>query len=152
MLIGEAPGYRGCAQTGIPFSSPHLLQTHPFFKEMTPPGAADDTQKEPTASIVWQIFDRLDINPLCWNAFPFHPHREGVCRSNRRPTAAELDLGRPFLNQLITLCRPTAIAAVGRAAEIQLKRLNIPHIYIRHPSHGGKKAFAAALVNLANGQ
>lgn len=149
LLVGEAPGYRGCALTGIPFSSPHLLGSRPFFSQLNPALPPGPRPKEPTATIVWQVFRQLEIRPLCWNAFPFHPHQAGKPSTNRRPGRAELDRGRLFLAELINLFQPEKIGAVGRTAERQLRILGLPHTYLRHPSYGGKKGFTLGLKNLS---
>lgn len=149
LLVGEAPGYRGCAQTGIPFSSPHLLATHPFFQHLKPALPPGPFLRESSATIVWEVVTQLGIKPLCWNAFPFHPYRAGTPLSNRQPVRSELELGRFFLDAVIDLFQPQKIGAVGRAAERQLRTLGLPHTYIRHPSHGGKKGFALGLKNLS---
>src|SRR3989338_10069058 len=33
LLVGEAPGYRGCGRTGVPFCSEKLIRAHPFFAD-----------------------------------------------------------------------------------------------------------------------
>ena len=54
LLVGEAPGYKGCARTGVPFTS-------------------DDN--EVSAGVIQTAIK--DKNVLMWNAFPFHPHKKG---------------------------------------------------------------------------
>jgi len=34
LLLGEAPGYKGCRLTGVPFTSEKILSNHLFFKEL----------------------------------------------------------------------------------------------------------------------
>jgi hypothetical protein len=77
---------------------------------------------------------------LCWNVVPTHP---GTERSNRRPSAAEVRGGRPFLEQLAEGRR---VVPVGRLAHAALGG-----DYVRHPSHGGAGAFTAALRDLLAG-
>jgi uracil-DNA glycosylase len=76
----------------------------------------------------------LEETVLLWNVVPTHP---GTATSNRRPTRAEIDAARPFLAELV---RGRRVVAVGRlAAEV----IDAP--YVRHPSHGGARAFAEGL-------
>ena len=122
LLVGEAPGYKGCARTGVPFTT-------------------DKT--EITANAIHEVLDKeKPSHPiLMWNAFPFHPHKKGDGNSNRKPNASELAVGYIHLNNLL-LIFPNLIcfAAIGKTAEKQLKKLapfNNP-VYVRHPAHGGK--------------
>jgi uracil-DNA glycosylase len=71
---------------------------------------------------------------LLWNVVPTHP---GTETSNRRPTRAEIEAGRPFLEELAD---GRTVIAVGRIAA---ESFDAP--YIRHPSHGGARAFAEGL-------
>ncbi|MDJ0753423.1 MAG: uracil-DNA glycosylase [Ardenticatenaceae bacterium] len=148
LLVGEAPGYLGGRLTGIPFTSPRIVKTHPYFARRSRRFLIDSNQSEQSATIVWETFATLDVVPLCWNAFPFHPHLPGNTQSNRPPKADELAFGRPFIYDLIQIFQPRTIAAVGRKAEKQLQQLDLPHTYIRHPSRGGKKAFVNGLRKL----
>ncbi|MCO5189324.1 MAG: uracil-DNA glycosylase [Anaerolineae bacterium] len=152
LLVGEAPGYRGCRLTGIPFTSSHTL-----VQEMVPgfenggalAGAGVELQKEATATMVWSVLQSLQSLPLLWNAFPFHPHRPNNPESNRRPTSSELKQGGLFLLRLLDLFPDVQqIAAVGNSAEISLRRLGIPCAKLRHPSHGGKALFTIGLTEL----
>lgn len=156
LLVGEAPGYRGCRLTGIPFTSPHLLQSTKFVQQFSDHNSVFSVgqewthiKREASATIVWDFLFTLPQLPLLWNAFPFHPHKPNNTQSNRTPKKSELALGRPFLSQLLGLFPITQIIAVGNKADIALTGWNIPHIKVRHPSHGGKKQFIQGLSDIS---
>jgi uracil-DNA glycosylase len=131
LLVGEAAGYRGARLTGLPFTSQHQLT-----------GAGPS---EATATIVHRVLAELGLDDgvLLWNVVPTHPHRPADPRSNRRPTHAEVEASLPFLEALATGRR---VVAVGRLAAAVL---DAP--YVRHPSHGGARAFRSGLVELLVG-
>lgn len=149
LLVGEALGYRGGRNTGIPFSSADLYRNpeHPFLQSLAPSLRLQRGPAEATATITWQCLMAHGAVPLFWNAFPWHPHAPHQPTSNRKPRRSEIELAQPFLRRLELLFRPRVIAGVGRegqAAAIAAfpgRRVE----YIRHPSHGGKRAFIATL-------
>lgn len=147
LLVGEAPGYRGCGRVGMPFSSEKLVLEHPFFADTdtfsiehveTPMGEA-------SATIVWKTFDALDFYPLMWATYPFHPHKPGNPLTNRAPRPDEVALGKEFLEELIDAFSITRLVAVGRVAERTLADMGYDAYPVRHPSHGGAVAFAEGL-------
>jgi uracil-DNA glycosylase len=126
LLVGEAAGYRGARVSGIAFTSE---------RQLTGSGPT-----EISATIVHRTLAELGLEDdvLLWNVVPTHPHKPGEPSSNRRPTRAEIDAGRPFVE---ALARGRRVVAVGRVAEAVLRAP-----YVRHPSHGGAAAFRATLA------
>ena len=108
LLVMEAPGYRGCRLTGVPVTSRKVLlegvsALNIFGREAGFQDVADAgferVYGEQSATIVWGALSGLGALPMIWNAFPFHPHKPGQPRSNRKPRAAEIKLGAGFLRR-----------------------------------------------------
>lgn len=157
IFIGEAPGYRGCRLTGVPFTSEDLLMNNIKGLQLFGREAGyrleaekDKLFKEATASIMWETFLKYNIIPLGWNAFPFHPHKEGMPESNRTPLQKELFIGEGPLLQMLEIFNIKQVVAVGRKSEGSLKRLNISAHQVRHPAQGGKNQFVEGVAKLAN--
>jgi uracil-DNA glycosylase len=154
LLAGEAPGYRGCRLTGVPFTSEAIIldsDIWPFGAQVGFRKTAEHNNvvKEATATILWSAVRHFDPPPLLWNAFPIHPHRPGQPASNRRPNSSELHQGAGLLVDLLSLFRPPVLAAVGRSAAHALDLAGLSCSYrLRHPSHGGKAAFLAGLERI----
>jgi hypothetical protein len=147
LLVGEAPGYRGCGRVGMPFSSEKIVLSHPFFADSESFGIEnrDAPIAEASASIVWKTFDSLDFYPLMWATYPYHPHKEGNELSNRAPRPEEIAIGRQFITRLMDIFSIQAVVAVWRIAEKTLTDMGIVAVPLRHPSHGGATLFAEGL-------
>ena len=156
LFIGEAPGYRGCRITGIPFTSKFIL-TQDYGNGLfgTNNGYNNINQEQPynesTATIIWQYFKNKKIIPFFWNAFPFHPHKKDNYNSNRLPTDDELIIGKKYIDELLKIFenekKHIKIVSIGKTPHKLLKNNSI---YIRHPSRGGKNDFINGMNSLEN--
>lgn len=154
LLVGEAPGYRGCRLTGVPFTSEAIILDQaiwPFGPEagFRKTGEHIDVVREASATMIWSALNGWRPPALLWNAYPFHPHQHESPASNRKPNGRELLLGAALLAHVLELFQPDVVAAVGRSAARTLDHAGL-HGYrqLRHPSHGGKAAFVAGLSRI----
>lgn len=153
-LIAEAPGYRGMRLSGLPLVSRRaLVEGIPAldmfgvtrgYHDVPEPGF-ERIQSEQSGTIVWNTLVELDVVPLLWGAFPFHPHRPGEALTNRPPRRQEVALGLPFVRDLLAMFTPQRVIAVGNVAHGTLADLGIQTVKIRHPAQGGKNDFVAGL-------
>jgi uracil-DNA glycosylase len=151
LLVAEAPGYAGCALTGIPLTSEQIIAEsgHPFIASLRSRLFRAGRQRESTATMVWNCFAGTSKFPAFWNTFPFHPHPAGQLRNNRKPTLSEAEFGASILDLVIQILAPRRVFALGRIAERALTahfpQFNAP--YIRHPSNGGHPAFIGGMIS-----
>lgn len=154
LLVGEAPGFRGAALSGVPLSSIATL-TEPWDDPWGSFGphvgyrvpSTVPYRSEATATMVWQSLSAsfADISlPLTWNAVPYHPWRDRL-QSNMALPRSSLDIGRPWLEKLFELFPNVRAVAVGVRACEALCRIGAEHSRVRHPSRGGKEAFVSGL-------
>jgi hypothetical protein len=152
LMLFEAPGYRGCALSGIPVTSERIMLRGVEKWGLFGAGyrrTSDNPQgvAEMTATILWgALAEHADQPPLIWNTVPLHPHKPGERQSNRTPTVAEQRLGGEFVGRMLEMFDIDLILGVGRKAQRTLSELEIGHVPLRHPSQGGKAAFIEGLV------
>ena len=154
LLVGEAPGYRGMAITGVPFTNTVLLQRGiPEFALLGTVNSyevpdAPAVAAEPTATVMWQVLASLDFLPVLWSAFPLHPHRLGDPLSNRTPTVAETTEWSWSWRALMDVMAIRSVVAVGNIAQASLARSGFSVPLVRHPAHGGREEFRRGLEAL----
>lgn len=155
LLIGEAPGYRGHAVTGIPFMSVTQLRARPGLITGDPDGDGFEIPTDPPAlseassTVVWRTVTALrGPVPMFWPVYPNHPHEPGRPHTNRPPRAAEIAEGTPIALALAAAFPLTTIVAVGRKAQNALARNGVTAIPVRHPAQGGARTFATQLARL----
>jgi len=145
LLVGEAPGYKGCRITGIPFASSGVFEhiDHPLLKKLKSQLRLSIIESENTATIVWEYLSRKNSTPLFWNAFPFHPYPKGNENGNRTPIRKEIETGERYLKLVHALYDPELVGGIGNNG-FKCARKAFPDIdvvSIRHPSFGGKSEF-----------
>ena len=148
MAVGEALGPRGGRFSGIPFTSEVQVCGGQRGFQGEQSSARSVLYSERTATIFWEEMYPWQGRFLAWNIFPFHPHRAGDPLSLRPPTPVEIRLFAPILQEMIACVAPRFIIAIGRKAEIGLREINVDCQYIRHPSHGGEKAFREGIKKI----
>jgi len=168
LLIAEAAGYQGAKFSGIAMTSERILLGQLSAKGIPPeavirlpfartsrPAEKPLGFNEPTATVVWGTLLGAGLDARAWvnwNAFACHPHRSGAPLSNRTPTRAELEAGRPLLRAFLALFPRAEVIALGRHAADSLTLLEVPHRAVRHPSMGGATRFRAGILEIAAGQ
>ena len=152
LLIGEAPGYKGCAQCGIPFTSQRVInkRSHPFIAVLRERIKMSGNKTEVTATKVWNQLEGKNSVPAFWNTFPFHPWKPGNSQQNRAPTELEMAIGLSYLEMIIQILTPHTIVAVGGLAS-GLLRGRYPSLGFQefsHPSQRGYPGFIAGFAKL----
>ena len=148
VLVGEAAGWKGARQSGVPFTSAGTIGIH-------------GVSTEASATIVQRMLTSLGIadRALLWNAFPLHPHVAGSPRSNRTPSKAELETGMECLRLAVTNRRVICVGAKARGRVEAILGIEVPSaarvattdpaVSIRHPAKGGATRFRAELATVA---
>ena len=151
LWVGFAPGHQGARRTGLAFTDDHVLQAHAerWSVELQRP-TIDAMIKEPTTQAVWDVLPRIEEAVFLWNVFPLHPYKPGEPFSNRSPNAQEFAAGRDALRELIDALNPRRLVVVGKKAAKEIKQAGggREFVNVRHPGHGGKPAFIAAIEEL----
>jgi uracil-DNA glycosylase len=155
LLVGEAPGYRGAAVSGVALTSTAILVEpwqNPWNAFGPKSGYVAHTgagTREATATMVWSglasIFGDAPL-PLTWNAVPFHPSRPDG--TNAPLPRKSVDLGKEWLERLLALFPESVPVALGERAHEALSSIGMEHAKVRHPSRGGKQMFLAGLEDV----
>lgn len=142
--IGRDLGYRGGRRTGFALTDDINFENHlnRWGIEAQRP-TIGKVMSERTATVIWNVLDKIDANIFLWNVFPLHPHEVGNPFTNRKHSSNEQRAGVELLKQLIIILNPKRIIAIGNDAATVLGKMRtaIPLIKVRHPSYGGQKQF-----------
>jgi uracil-DNA glycosylase len=153
LLIGEAPGYRGCHFSGVPFTNEALLcdGSIPRIGRCQRITSRPTPWKEASATVVWEALYRAGIaeQVVMWNAFAFHPFEPGRPMSNRSPTRSEWIASLDILRNVVDHFRGARVVAVGNVANSALEKAGITFsLKVRHPSMGGVPEFRDGIAKL----
>lgn len=161
LLVGEAPGYRGCKYSGVAMTSERMLAgQHKAVsaQDVVRTGGQRTSHEkhgpafqEPTASITWSLLMSLGLGPrdfVFWNAFPCHPHRPGEPLTNRAPSSREMEKAAHVLPEMLALLPQAKVLAVGRIAERTLQGLGVAAQAVRHPAMGGANLFRSQVQSI----
>ena len=150
LLVGEAPGWRGCRFSGVPFTSEAQLCAGELPFQGMKSSLGSKAYREASATIFWDTMRPLHPGFFVWNALPLHLHQPGKPLSNRRPTQHELQAGAQILHQVVHLLKPRFVIAVGKSAGVALDLAGAEYLNVRHPSHGGARDFNKGIVSVKN--
>jgi uracil-DNA glycosylase len=150
--IGRDLGYRGGRRTGLALTDDLHLQHHTqrWDVSMTRPTKGAPVA-ERTASVIWDVLERIDDRIFLWNVFPLHPHEASNPFSNRTHNSREREAGQALLKLLIELLQPRRLVAIGNDAalvSVRVAHVGLPVVKVRHPSYGGQTDFLQQVSSL----
>lgn len=151
LWVGRDLGFRGGRRTGMALTDDVHFHDHlsRWGVSRTKPTVGQPVS-ERTATIIWEMLERIQAPIFLWNVFPLHPHDHDDPFTNRAHNAKERKAGTEILDQLIRLLRPKRLIAVGNDAEKVLHRIasgaNV--VKVRHPSYGGQTEFSRQIREL----
>ncbi|MGC7847330.1 hypothetical protein ACP3TJ_09775 [Desulforudis sp. 1088] len=154
LIVGEAPGFTGTRQSGIPFTSEAIMlrglknwdlfgTAYRYRQTSGVPGGWQDR----AASTVWSILEESLHLPLLWYCFPCHPHREGQEESYRSPSEWEMEVGVGFVMELEQVFEFDRIVPVGERVATTLCKHEVKAVDpVDNPLRVGKERFGRQLM------
>jgi hypothetical protein len=145
--FGRDLGYLGGRRTGIALTDEaHLGEMERVYGALGLKRATlGMPQAERTATTVWQILRQLERPPFLWNIFPFHPYVREEQQTNRCHTREERRSCVMLLDMLLEWAPTARLVAIGNDAARGLNEAGLQHMWVRHPSYGGKADFVAGM-------
>jgi hypothetical protein len=141
--MGRDLGYRGGRRTGLALTDElHLPAVSGLYPgARTAKATLGSIVAERTAAEIWSFLPQLDVPPLLWNVFPFHPHEPEQPFTNRKFTARELAVVDDLNAELVRWLGIRRIIAIGQDAAGYGAQFGAPVECVRHPSYGGTTEF-----------
>lgn len=151
LLVGEAPGWRGCRFSGVPFTSEAQLISGELPFQGSPTSLDPTLKTEVSARSFWEVCKPYHPGFFVWNSLPLHPHIAGQPCSNRPPARLEIRRVLHLLAAIHSILKPARTLAIGRRAEWALTQIGLEPRLIRHPAHGGASAFRNGIQQALGG-
>jgi Uracil DNA glycosylase superfamily len=151
LWIGRDLGFRGGRRTGMALTDDVHFHNHlSRWGIQQPKPTVGQPVSERTATVVWEMLERIPAPIFLWNVFPLHPHDREAPFTNRAHNAKERRAGTEILDQLVRMLRPKRLIAVGNDAEKVLDRISgdASVVKVRHPSYGGQTEFLRQIRDL----
>lgn len=141
--MGRDLGYRGGRRTGLALTDEyHLSELSMVYRGCSVVQATKGPAlAERTAAEIWAVLRSLDLPPLLWNVFPFHPYESQDQFTNRKFSAKELAVVDEINASLIDWLRIKRVIGIGQDAVRYASRFGVEVLAIRHPSYGGTTEF-----------
>jgi hypothetical protein len=151
--MGRDLGYRGGRRTGLALTDekhlPHIARSYPGAAPAKATRGPEVAER--TAAEIWSILARLELPPLLWNVFPFHPHEPGDEMTNRKFSARELAEVTDLNRTLIVWLGIERIVCIGQDAATYARALGVKVECVRHPSYGGINDFRDGMARVYGG-
>lgn len=148
--MGRDLGYRGGRRTGLALTDeyhlPEMARLYPGCESQQ--ATHGPAIAERTAAEIWAVLRAVNLPPLLWNVFPFHPHEPENPFSNRRFSSKELSQVDELNSELFRWLKIRKIVAIGQDAAHYASRFGVAIETIRHPSYGGVRDFRAGMGRL----
>lgn len=148
--MGRDLGYRGGRRTGLALTDeihlPAVANLYPGSDVVK--ATLGPVISERTAAEIWKVLGELEVPPLLWNVFPFHPHEPDQPFTNRKFSAKELSTVNDLNAALIDWLGIRRIIAIGQDAAGYAAQFGIPVECVRHPSYGGTTEFRNGIRQL----
>lgn len=154
IMLNNIDDLSGSHQTGVPMTN-ELMIRRGLIPGLHISRRLTSTTTEhftPNTSFMWVALWRygLAAQTLCWNILPFFYRRPKGARGHRL-TRDDLDIGRPWLIELLGTHPGIPIISIGSKTQEYLRSLDLGDraVYnINHPSRGGIKELTQHLSQL----
>jgi hypothetical protein len=77
----------------------------------------------------------MNVFPILWNAYPFHPH------GNSTPRSADLKVGQTYFQGLVEIFDGFPIVTAGKTAQGLLDRIGMEHVSVPYPNNAQQSRF-----------